>query len=87
MRSGRLSWLNIERGAQMDSKNPNLFFLGAAGLAITGFLLLDDYAPVAGFVWNVMNGNIKLGPAVFPYRLLLVVAVAVAAYGGYLRLK
>jgi hypothetical protein len=59
--------------------NPLLWVLGAIGISVIGFLLLDQYTPTLGVIWNVENGTVWG----VPYRYFLVVATILILFAGY----
>ena len=50
--------------------------VGAAFVAVTSFLLVSDYAPRAGAIWNILNSHTVFS---IPYRWILISCAAVVA--------
>jgi hypothetical protein len=64
----------------MKMREAKLFIAAGILLAVAGFLLMPEYAPRPGFLYNVMTGE-TLG--VIPYRYVLICSLALIAWGLY----
>jgi hypothetical protein len=61
--------------------NPLYPVLGAIGISLIGFLLLDQNVPAysGGLIWVIQNGTIFE----VPYRYFLVLATMLLLFAGY----